>query len=129
MSSESAQPNSSERRLPHDGLASDTDERPIAPATLNGRAVSGEQDDADLEVLREILVGHYQTRAQELQSELATLQEHLEAITQRIEDKQALIDTITPIMSNSIRQSIHDSKGEMVEALHPDHGGIHPAEH
>ena len=75
--------------------------------------------DEELEALREILIGHYRQRAQEMQGELAVLQGQIDALDTRINDKQALIDTVTPIMASSIRQSIHDSKDEMVEALTP----------
>ncbi len=76
-------------------------------------------EDEDLEALRQILLGHYQQRAQDLEHELSRVQDQITSITLRIEDKQALIDTVTPIMANSIRKSIHDSKDEMVEALYP----------
>ncbi|MCB0045680.1 MAG: hypothetical protein KDD92_09635 [Caldilineaceae bacterium] len=77
------------------------------------------REDEDLEILRQILLGQYQQRAQDLEGELNHVQAQIASLTLRIEDKQALIDTVTPILAQSIQQSIHDSKGEMAEALYP----------
>lgn len=83
-----------------------------------------DRDDAakkidELEVLREILVGHYQQRAAELESELHNVQVELGKLERTVNDKQALIDTMTPVVASSIQKSIAESKESMIEALYP----------
>lgn len=76
-------------------------------------------DEETLEALREILLGHYRQRMVDLQAELDELQKVVAALDLQIHDKSALIDTITPIIADSLRTSIHEARGDMVDALHP----------
>ena len=68
--------------------------------------------DPGLEALREILLKR--DRQQIAQNEAA-----LKALEQRINDKDALVATITPVLGDAIRIKIRDSREEMVEALYP----------
>ena len=72
-----------------------------------------------LEALREILIEPYRTRATELETGLAEVLTVIEALDERINDDAALIEAISPIMAQSIRATIRDSRTEMVEAIHP----------
>ena len=72
---------------------------------INGQDESTQQ----LETLREILIG----------SELVDTKVTIQDLKERIDDKQALVNTITPIMAASIRSGIRESQDEMIEALSP----------
>ena len=78
----------------------------------------------DLEALQELLFGPYRQRTRDLEAEIEAMQAELVEIERTINDKQALIDTMTPIVASSIRQSIADSKEEMIEALYPIMGRL-----
>ena len=89
---------------------------------MNRDANSGANSDANddpLEALREILIGEYRAQATALETELTQVQGVIEALDERINDKDALIETISPIMAQSIRSTIRDSREEMIEAIHP----------
>lgn len=105
---------------------SSVDERDADAPSLGSQAIMTEvtddswpDSDDPLEALRAILLGHYRVQAQDLEAELTQVQAVITALDARINDKAALIDTITPIIAQSIRTSIRDSRGEMIEALHP----------
>ena len=84
----------------HDAVAADS-LNPLRPAA-----------DLELEALREILLSQYRQRI--AQDEAA-----LKALERRINDKDALVATITPVLGDAIRVKIRDSREEMVEALYP----------
>jgi hypothetical protein len=73
--------------------------------------------DPSLEALREILLGHYRRQIAELQAELDDLE-------RRINDKDALIATIAPVMGDAIRRKIRDAREEMIEAFYPIIGQV-----
>ena len=85
---------------------------PLETATLP-------EDEQALEALREILVGHYSDRVIDLNEELDQVHSVLTLLEEQINDKDALVETITPIIAKSIRTSIRDSRDEMVDALNP----------
>jgi hypothetical protein len=68
--------------------------------------------DPSLETLREILTGSQRQRIQELEAEV-------DALKQQLDDKDALITTITPVLGDAIRRRIAEARQEMIEALYP----------
>ena len=68
--------------------------------------------DPSLETLRDILTGSQRQRIQELEVEV-------DALKQQLDDKDALIATITPVLGDAIRRRIAEAREEMIEALYP----------
>jgi len=81
--------------------------------------VASGSDDADLDALQDLLVGPYRQQAHDLETKLSAMQAELAELERTINDKQALVDTMTPIVASSIRQSISESREEMIDALYP----------
>lgn len=79
----------------------------------------GVDDEETLEALRTLLLEPYQTRIDSLRTELVHLQRELAAVEERINDKERLRATISPIIAASIQSSIQESRYEMIDALHP----------
>jgi len=96
-------------------------EESATPATAHSRSAPDATgtDEEKLEALRDILLGQHRQRIAELQTELDDLHATLTLLDERINDKSALVETITPIIAASIRTSIRDSRDEMVRALNP----------
>jgi len=92
------------------------------PATTNAAEIK--INDGDLEMLQEILVGSYRRNADDLEQEVNILQAEIAELNRTINDKQTLIDTLSPIVASSIHQSIIDSQEEMTEALYPIMGRL-----
>jgi hypothetical protein len=69
-------------------------------------------DEPSLETLREILTGSQRRRVEALEAEVETLK-------QQLDDKDALIATITPVLGDAIRRRIAEAREEMIEALYP----------
>ena len=82
----------------HDAIADLAPARPMA--------------DRELEAPRELLLKHDR-------QQMARNEAELKALGQRINDKDALITTITPVLGDAIRVKIRDSRDEMIEALYP----------
>jgi cell division septation protein DedD len=80
------------------------------------REGSASQRDSDgepsLEALRALLTGSERQRIQALEAEV-------DALTQQLDDKNALIATITPVLGDAIRRRIAEAREEMIEALYP----------
>jgi hypothetical protein len=70
------------------------------------------RDEPSLETLREILTGSQRRRVEALEAEVETLK-------QQLDDKDALIATITPVLGDAIRRRIAEAREEMIEALYP----------
>ena len=106
---------SSNGHAPTDGTGAQVSARDeeYAPRT------DGELAEAHLEALQEILIGQYRRRATDLETELHAVKTELAKLERTVNDKQALIDTMTPVVADSIRKSIADSKDSMIEALYP----------
>jgi hypothetical protein len=68
--------------------------------------------DPPVEALRDILFRHDRER-------MAKLEAELEELEQRFTDKDSLIATISPVLSEAIRRQIRDAREEMIEALYP----------
>jgi hypothetical protein len=69
-------------------------------------------DEPSLETLREILTGSQRRRVEALEAEV-------EMLKQQLDDKDALIATITPVLGDAIRRRISEAREEMIEALYP----------
>ena len=82
------------------------------------------EDEEALEALREILIDRYRQHLTDLQSEIDDVQELLTLLEEQVNDKDALISTITPVMSEAISTSIRGSRDEMIEALYPITGRL-----
>jgi hypothetical protein len=78
----------------------------------SGNTSPSQPSDPALETLREILFSQYRRRIAELEAELDSLE-------QRIENKDAFVAVVTPILGDAIRRKIRDARDEMVEALYP----------
>lgn len=96
-----------------------------APAADTQAGTEQEADD-QLDLLRELILGSYEAHVTELEAEIVyTKQEmddvldKLDHLSERIDDKEALLRTISPVIANSIRSSIRDSRPEMIEAISP----------
>jgi hypothetical protein len=70
------------------------------------------ESDPPVEALRDILFRHDRER-------MARLETELEDLEQRVTDKESLVATISPVLSEAIRRQIHDEREEMIEALYP----------
>lgn len=81
-------------------------------------------DDEALEALREILIDRYRQRITVLQSDVEEIQAILDLLEEQVNDKEALITTLTPVMSDAINTSIRNSREEMIEALYPITGRL-----
>jgi hypothetical protein len=69
-------------------------------------------DDPALEALREILFSQYRQQIDRLKTELDGLEE-------RIENKDAFVAMIAPVLGDAIRRKVRDARPEMIEALYP----------
>jgi hypothetical protein len=65
-----------------------------------------------LETLRALLTGSERQRIQALEAEV-------DALRQQLDDKDALIATITPVLGDAIRRRIAEAREEVIEALYP----------
>ena len=68
--------------------------------------------DPAIETLREILFSRYRQQIAQLQAELDDLE-------RRVNDEDALIGLLAPVLGDAIRRRIRDAREEMIEALYP----------
>lgn len=87
------------------------DSPPLSSAATNDD-LDELSDDPALEALREILFSQYRQRIEALKAEL----DDLEA---RIENKDAFVAMIAPVLGDAIRRKVRDARPEMIEALYP----------
>jgi uncharacterized coiled-coil protein SlyX len=71
----------------------------------------------ELDLLRDLLIGHYREQMNEIEAKLADLETNTT-------DQDALIDTLTPVLGELIRNNIRTNREEMIEALYPLIGGL-----
>jgi uncharacterized protein YukE len=83
-----------------------------------------ENQDASLELLRELIFGEYRQQVTRMRAEVNELQSLLDGLEEQINDKQALVATITPVIADAIRSNIRDSQSEMIDALYPIMGKL-----
>ena len=80
------------------------------------------QYDIQLAELRQLLLAPYLAELMSLRQEVARLQQVQHQLTDletRLEDHQALLDLLTPIISEAIQEKIRNSRDEMADALAP----------
>ena len=114
-------PQTNQRKRSHASSAADLTEDSNAFADTETA-----EADAQLILLRDLILGSYQERIAGLQDELTSTHQEMDGVlgkidnlSERIDDKEALLNTISPIIANSIRSSIRDSRPEMIEAISP----------
>jgi len=76
-------------------------------------------EEASMELLRELLFGDYRQQVARMRAEVSSLQSLLDELEVQINNKEALVATITPVIASAIRTNIRDSQSEMVDALYP----------
>lgn len=81
-------------------------------------------EDATLETLRDLLFGEYRQQVARMRAEVNELQSLLDELEVQINDKEALVNTITPVIATAIRTNIRESQSEMVDALYPIMGKL-----
>ncbi len=75
--------------------------------------------DTTMELLRDLLFGDYRQQVTRMRAEVNELQSLLDELEVQINNKEALVATITPVIASAIRTNIRDSQSEMVDALYP----------
>ena len=89
------------------------------------RQIAAEMGDLDaLEALRGILLDQQQQRVAAMQGDLARLERLLAMLEDQVNDDDALVATIRPVMADAISSSIRDSRDDMIEALYPIMGRL-----
>lgn len=89
------------------------------------RPESQEMDDLEaLEALRGLLLDQQQQRIDAMQGDLARLERLLAMVEDQVNDDDALVATIKPVMADAISNSIRDSRDDMIEALYPITGRL-----
>ncbi len=83
-----------------------------------------EEIEDSFEVLRSLLFDGDREQLIRVRSELKQLQTILDALERQIQDEDALIETITPVIAGAIRTNISESRDEMVDALYPIMGKL-----
>lgn len=81
-------------------------------------------DDEPFEILSTILFGEYRQQIAQMRQQVTDLQRLLDALEVQINDEEALISTITPVIASAIRTNITDSRDEMIDALYPIMGKL-----
>lgn len=109
-------------------MHSNTDAPPSVPEAEPNAAATEQLDvasqadsdtDADIELLRGLLFGDYRQQVVRMRAEVDGLQALLDELEVQINNKEALVATITPVIAAAIRTNIRDSQTEMVDALYP----------
>ena len=99
-------------------------ENQITPI-LEGSAAEGNAvEDDGLELLRDLLFDEYRQQIMMMRNEVTRLQAELDALETQIQDKEALLSTITPVIAGAIRTNINESRDEMIDALYPIMGRL-----
>jgi hypothetical protein len=84
-----------------------------------------EVDDVEaLAALRELLIDQQRQRVDTMQGDLDRLERLLAMLEDQVNDDDALISTLKPVMADAINRSIRDSRDEMIEALYPITGKL-----
>ena len=88
-----------EKLLPHPA----TDEPAVTPTGAEELA---------MELLRDLIFGEYRQQIAKMRVEVNELQGLLDALEVQINDKEALVNTITPVIADAIRTNIRESQSE-----------------
>lgn len=83
-----------------------------------------EEIEDTFELLRSLLFDEYRQQIVRMRGEVEQLQTLLDALERQIQDEDALIETITPVIAGAIRTNISESRDEMVDALYPIMGKL-----
>lgn len=100
-----------------------TDEAALAQPVTPQVTPTG-TDDLAMELLRDLIFGEYRQQIARMRAEVNELQGLLDALEVQINDKEALVNTITPVIADAIRTNIRESQSEMVDALYPIMGKL-----
>lgn len=95
---------------------------PTAPATDTAETAALEED--AFELLRSLLLDDHREQVTRMRREVTHLQTLLDDLERQIQDEEALIATITPVIASAIRTNISESREEMVDALYPIMGRL-----
>lgn len=94
------------------------------PATDEAAAPPTGADELAMELLRDLIFGEYRQQIARMRAQVSELQGLLDALEVQINDKEALVSTITPVIADAIRTNIRESQSEMVDALYPIMGKL-----
>lgn len=118
-------------RIEESALPQDIDNTSISAqlsTPLNAQQSAGNREPADdgeaLELLRTLLFDEHLQQVAQMRSQVGQLQTMLDALEQQIQDEEALINTITPVIAGAIRTNISESSEEMIDALYPIMGKL-----
>ncbi|MCE7979913.1 MAG: hypothetical protein DYG89_01870 [Caldilinea sp. CFX5] len=100
-----------------------TDESAVTPPVTSPVTSLG-ADDLAMELLRDLIFGEYRQQIAKMRAQVNELQGLLDALEGQINDKEALVSTITPVIADAIRTNIRESQSEMVDALYPIMGKL-----
>ena len=81
--------------------------------------LQGMDDVEALEALRELLIDQQRQRVDAMQGDLVRLERLLAMLEDQVNDDDALIATLKPVMADAISDSIRESRDGMIEALYP----------
>ena len=88
-------------------------------------ALAGDEAEEDpFELLRDLLFDEYRQQITRMRREVAEMTTLLDALERQIQDEDALIATITPVIAGAIRTNISESRDEMIDALYPIMGRL-----
>lgn len=82
-------------------------------------ATQAATDEATMELLRDLLFGEYRQQVALMRREVNGLQTLLDDLEAQLNNQEALVATIKPVIASAIRTNIRDSQSEMVDALYP----------
>ena len=121
----------SEANLNIDPHSSDMANGSVNEAGQNGYEARRSQEsahsdsvDPEFEELRELFVGFMQKRIDRLQGEMSEQQRILEEVEIKVNDKDSLVQLLSPIISDAISSTVRDSRDEIIEALYPITGQL-----
>lgn len=103
---------------------------PLETTPIDGAEDSTEDGTEDnveedaLELLQELLFDEYRQQIVRMRREVEQQQALIDALERQIQDEDALIGTITPVIAGAIRTNISESRDEMIDALYPIMGRL-----
>jgi hypothetical protein len=87
------------------------------PGGSTPEEILSQVEEGDIDLLRGLLIGHYHDKIAEIEANLAALET-------KTTDQSALIDTLTPVLGELIRNNIRTNREEMIETLYPIIGSL-----
>jgi hypothetical protein len=91
---------------------------------IDGVAATSALEEDTFELLRSLLLDDHREQVTRMRREVTQLQAVLDDLERQIQDEEALIATITPVIASAIRTNISESREEMVDALYPIMGRL-----